>query len=127
MMIKAPEYYRKKNKKNIWCEIDTLIKKAPFTRFGGKNPTDCGKRGIKQSLIVDRKGEPLFIGVTPANKHDSKIFESALSKMKKSKQVRIMAADRSFDENLLRSIAKRKNIALIPSPNKHRNKEKKQI
>jgi len=124
MMVKAREFYRKKNKKNIWYAIDTLIKKAPFARLGGKNPTDRGKRGIKQSLIVDRKGAPLFVGVAPANKHDSGIFKETVSKMRRSKQIRIIAADSAFDVKDLRSYAKSKNIALIASPNKRRNKEK---
>jgi len=124
MMVKAREYYRGKNKKNIWYAIDTLIKKAPYAKFGGKNPTDRGKRGIKQSMIVDRNGAPLFIDVAPANRHDSKLFKDVVSKMRKSKRVRIIAADSAFDVQMLRTYSKKKNIALIASPNKRRNKQK---
>lgn len=124
MMVKAREYYRRRNSKNIWYAIDTLIKKAPFAKFGGKNPTDRGKRGIKQSLIVDRRGAPLFVDVAPANKNDSGIFKKTVSKMRKSKQIRIMAADSAFDVKDLRSYAKGKNIALIAAPNKRRDKTK---
>src|SRR5690606_28899135 len=61
MLIKAREYYRKRNSKNNWFVFDTISKKAPFAKFAGKNPTDRGKKGIKHGIIADRKGAPLFI------------------------------------------------------------------
>ncbi len=61
MMVKAREYYRRRNSKNNWYAFDTLSKKSPFAHFSGKNPTDRAKRGIKQSLLVDRKGAPIFV------------------------------------------------------------------
>jgi transposase len=55
MMVKAREHYHKCNKKNNWYAIDTVLKKAPFANFAGKNPTDRAKNGIKETIIVDRK------------------------------------------------------------------------
>jgi len=124
MMVKAREYYRRKNKKNIWYAFDTVIKKAPFAEFGGKNPTDRAKNGIKNSIIVDRKGAPLFVGIAPANKGDAKLYKPLVGKMRKSKKVRIMAGDSAFDVAELRSYSKEKNIALITSPNRRRGKDK---
>ena len=38
--------------------IDTTSSKAPFAKFGGKNPTDRGRNGIKKSVVID-KNEPV--------------------------------------------------------------------
>jgi len=122
MMIKAREYYRKRNSRNIWYALDALLKKAPFARFGGKNPTDRAKRGIKQAILVDRKGAPIFVCVAPANVHDSKLLEPVTKKMRRSKKVRIIAADSAWDSDKARALCKRKNMALIASPNRRRRK-----
>lgn len=37
----------------------------------GPNPTDRGKKGSKIHLIVDRRGLPLSVGISAANRHDS--------------------------------------------------------
>lgn len=124
MIIKAREYYRKRNSKNIWYAFDTTSKKAPFAQFGGKNPTDRAKRGIKHAVLVDRKGAPMYANIAPANKHDSKLFEPTVSVMRKSKNIRIISADSAFDAKRLRSKCKQKNIALIASENQRRKKNK---
>lgn len=41
----------------------------------GPNPTDRGKSGSKRHLIVDRRGVPLVLMVSGANRHDSTLFE----------------------------------------------------
>lgn len=41
----------------------------------GPNPTDRGKLGSKRHLIVDRRGLPLALDVTGANRHDSMVLE----------------------------------------------------
>jgi len=124
MMVKAREYYRIRNKKNIWYSIDTSSKKAPLANFSGKNPTDRAKRGIKHILIVDRKGIPLVAEIAPANTHDSKLLTSVLKTFRKSKKVRILTADSAWDNKESRLKCKKKNIALIASTNKRRNKKK---
>ena len=42
----------------------------------GPNPTDRGKSGTKRHLVVERKGIPLAIRITPANVHDIKMLET---------------------------------------------------
>jgi putative transposase len=123
MMTKAREYYRKRNRKNNWYAFDTISRKAPFANFSGKNPTDRAKRGVKYGILVDRKGAPLFINVTPANMHDSKLLEPIIRQMKKSKKIKIIAADSAFDVKKLYSSSKEKNIALIASFNPRRKKD----
>ncbi len=108
MMVRAREYYRRRNSKNNWYAFDTISKKAPFTKFGGKNPTDRAKRGIKHAILVDRKGAPLFVEIAPANRHNSKLFEPVVTKMNKSKNVRIISTDSAFDVKRLYLLCKKK-------------------
>jgi len=124
IMIKAREYYRRRNSKNNWYAFDTISRKAPFAKFGGKNPTDRAKRGIKHSVLIDRKGAPMFIDIAPANHHDAKLLTAITNQMRKSKQTRILAADSAFDVARLRLMCKEKNIALLAVPNRRRNKNK---
>jgi putative transposase len=124
IIVKAREYYRKRNSKNNWFAFDTISKKAPFAKFAGKNPTDRGKRGIKHTVLVDRQGAPLFVGVAAANRHDSKLFEPIVFQLKQSKNTRIIAADSAFDVKKLYLQCKQKNIALVASSNPRRDKNK---
>jgi transposase len=123
MLIKAREYYRRRNNRNNWYAFDTISKKAPYAQFGGNNPTDRAKRGIKHSILVDRKGAPIYVNIAPANRHDSQLLNPILKNMRRSKKVRIIATDSAFDVALLRSLCKKKNIALIASPNVRRRKD----
>lgn len=122
MMVKAREFYRKRNSKNNWFAFDSISKKAPFAKFGGKNPTDRAKRGIKHAILVDRKGAPLFVNVAAANTHDSKLFKPVVCNLNRSKQTRIIAADSAFDVKCLYSFCKNKNLALVASLNPRRKK-----
>ena len=123
IMTKAREHYRKRNSKNNWYAFDTILRKSPYANFGGKNPTDRAKRGIKEGILVDRKGAPLFVHVTVANTHDSKTLQPILDQMNKSKKTRIIAADSAFDAKFLYSLCKEKNIALVASINPRRKKD----
>lgn len=123
MLIKAREYYRKRNSRNIWYALDTTLKKAPFAKCGGKNPTDRAKRGIKHVMIVDRKGAPLYVDIAPANKHDSKVVDSVLNQMRRSKKIRILTADSAFDANKIKKQCKLMNIALLAATNPRRRKD----
>ncbi|QOK93665.1 IS5 family transposase (plasmid) [Ralstonia pseudosolanacearum] len=49
--------------------------KPPGGEQTGPNPTDRGKLGSKRHLVVDRRGVPLALIVTGANRHDSVVFE----------------------------------------------------
>ena len=73
-------------------------------------------------MIVDRKGAPIFVSVAPANVHDSKLLEQTTQKMRRSKRVRIITTDSAWDSKKARDHCKKKNIALIASPNRRRRK-----
>jgi transposase len=122
MMIKARSHYQRRNSKNNWYAFDTILKKAPFAQFGGKNPTDRAKHGIKQGILVDRKGAPLYVYITSANAHDSGALKPVIDQMRKSKNIRIVASDSAFDAKKLYSLCKEKNIALVANINPRRNK-----
>lgn len=122
MIKEARKYYQSRNSRNNWFAFDTNSKKAPFAKFAGKNPTDRAKHGIKDVILVDRKGAPLYVNVTSANVHDSQLFEPIIKNMKISKNIRIICADSAFDVKKLYELCKSKNIALIASPNPRRKK-----
>ena len=44
----------------------------------GPNPTDRGKQGTKHHLVVDGQGTPLAAVLSGANRHDSKLLETAV-------------------------------------------------
>lgn len=44
----------------------------------GKSPTDRGKPGTQRHGVVDRRGIPLAIGLTAANRPDATVFEALL-------------------------------------------------
>jgi transposase len=44
----------------------------------GPNPTDRGKPGTKRHIVSDRRGTPLAVVVTGANRHDSAVFEALI-------------------------------------------------
>jgi putative transposase len=105
-----------------WYALDTSSKKAPFAVCGGKNPTDRGKRGIKQIFIVDRAGAPIAVGIAPANRHDSKLLEPMLQHYTPTEKPVILATDSAWDADKLRKFCVKKNIALIAATNKRRKK-----
>lgn len=124
LMAKARELYEANNSENNWFAVDSIAKKAPFAQFGGKNPTDRGKNGIKETILVDRRGAPLFLHVTSANTHDSKLLEPILNQLPSSENIRIIAADSAFDVKKLYQFCTAKNMALIASINPRRNKKR---
>ncbi|WP_431021452.1 IS5 family transposase, partial [Chromobacterium phragmitis] len=52
------------------------VAKPPGGQETGPNPTDRGKCGSKRHIIVDRRGLPLALSITGANRHDSMVFET---------------------------------------------------
>jgi putative transposase len=62
-----------------WQSADGRLGKA---RFGGdkvgKNPTDRGKNGTKQSILVDRDGGPLGAVIAGANVNDHRLLKETI-------------------------------------------------
>lgn len=117
------EYFLNQEIKN-WLSFDTCSRKSPRLIRSGKCPTDRGKRGVKIALMVDQKGKPLFIDVTPANRHDSKTLLPVINQMQ-NKDIKILTADSAFDVKKLRQECRKQNIILLASTNKRRKKNAK--
>ena len=124
MNIARAEYSKSQGEDWQWFAVDASFSKAPLAHeWSGKNPTDRGKKGVKKSIIVDQNGAPLAICVGPANVHDSKYLLPTINQLNRvfSKPA-ILAADSAYDAEILRKECAKKNIALLASTNKRKNK-----
>ena len=120
----ARKYYMQKKKHKSWYAFDALVKKAPLANFSGRNPTDRGKNGVKQTILVDENGAPLYVDLAPANVHDSKLLKPMIQTLRKSKTIRTLAADSAFDAKFLYECCSQKNIKLDAATNVRRNRNK---
>ncbi|MBA3953884.1 IS5 family transposase [Candidatus Dependentiae bacterium] len=108
---------------------DTASIKAPFAKFGGKNPTDRAKNSVKKGIIIDWNRIILSILVEPANIHDSKLLLPHIENLKKflNNKPKFMATDSAWDVKKLLSELVKSNRALHAAKNVRRNKLKKKI
>jgi putative transposase len=105
---------------------DTSSVKAPFAQFGGKNPTDRAKNGVKKGIVIDWNRIILSILIESANKHDSKLLVPHIKNLKKFlNKPKVMATDSAWDVEQLRKNLAHENLALLASTNVRRNKSKK--
>lgn len=106
---------------------DASSSKAPFANFGGKNPTDRAKQGIKKSLVIDYNRIILSVIVDAANVHDSKLLlphAKMLCKFVSPKKAISMLADAAFDVEFLRRELVKHNIVLLASSNLRRSRNR---
>jgi putative transposase len=62
-----------------WQSADCRLGKARFGgRKVGKNPTDRGKAGSKQSVLVERDGGPLGVALAAANVNDHLVLKETI-------------------------------------------------
>ena len=111
-----------------WFAIDGSHHKAPFAKWGGKNPTDRARNGIKVHLIVDWQGAPLECMFGPSNQHDSKQFKNLTTQFSTKfppTKPTILAGDSAYDAHQLRVDATSNGYILMASVNKRRNKERR--
>src|SRR5690606_19454555 len=63
-----------------WQAADSKMVPAPLGgQQTGANPIDRGKLGTKRHLLIDRRGVPLSVHITGANRHDIKGLEPLLT------------------------------------------------
>jgi len=68
------EYDAKRGILWLWQALDSAMTKAPLGgKATGKNPTDRAKSGTKRHIVTDRRGAPLSLCVTGANRHDKRM------------------------------------------------------
>jgi transposase len=122
ILAKIRDYYLANNQENIWYAIDANHAKAPFAYFSGKSPVDRGKRGVKKTVLVDRKGAPLVVKVGSGNIHDSQFFAQTIASLPRKEKVQILVADSAYDCKKFRKLCSKKRIAFIASTNRRRKK-----
>ena len=65
-----------------WMAIDSSLHKAPLGgKKTGPNPTDCGKGGVKRSLLTEARGISVVLVMKGANRHNMNLTESILRSM----------------------------------------------
>ena len=107
---------------------DTSSVKAPFAKFGGKNPTDRAKNGVKEGIIIDWNRIILSVLIAPANQHDSKLLLPHIENIKRFlDRPKVMSTDSAWDSKKLRKTLAEINLALHASTNVRRNKSKRKI
>ncbi len=86
-----------------WQAIDSKLVPAPLGgEKTGRNPTDRGKLGSKRHILVDARGAPLAIVISPANAHDKTcVLEvlDAVSVPRPQRKYRVhhLCADKGYD------------------------------
>lgn len=107
---------------------DTSSSKAPFARFGGKNPTDRAKNGVKKGIVIDMNTIILSVLVDAANTHDSKLLMPHIPKLKRFlSSPKVMGTDSAWDVKKLYKELAKENIALHAATNIRRDKSKRKI
>jgi putative transposase len=107
---------------------DTSTVKAPFAKFGGKNPTDRRKNGVKKGIVIDMNKIILSVLIDSANRHDSKLLMPHIVHLERFlDKPKVMATDSAWDVEKLRKDLAKKNIALHAATNVRRNKSKRKI
>ena len=107
---------------------DTSSAKAPFAKFGGKNPTDRSRNGIKKCLVIDWNRIILSIIIDSANKHDSKLLIPHIKNIQRFlDKPKVIATDSAWDVKKLRKELAQLNLALHASTNVRRDKYRKKV
>jgi len=91
--------------------IDVSSSKAPLALFGGKNPTDRSKNGVKRSIVIDFNRIVLSVVIGSANTHDSKFFKTNVDQIKKytSSNPKVLIGDSAYDIKKLYKLATQHN------------------
>ncbi|WP_394064375.1 IS5 family transposase [Xanthobacter autotrophicus] len=84
----------------------------------GPNPTDRGKRGTKRHIVVDRRGLPLAVVLTGANRHDSMALTTVVDAIQPVRQRRgrprkrpqKLHADKGYDFDRCRKDLRKRGI-----------------
>ncbi len=103
--------------------FDCAHTKAPLGgQATGISPVDRRKLGTKRSILTDKNGIPLAIGVAAANTHDSKICISTVSNIVYNRQppFKTIELDAAFDAAHIRKSLVALGYHCRISPNKRR-------
>jgi transposase len=104
--------------------FDCAHTKAPLGgQATGISPVDRRKIGTKRSVLADKNGIPLAIGVTGANTHDSKVCVSTVSDIVYNRQppFKTIELDAAFDAAHIKKSLATLGYYCRVSPNKRRS------
>lgn len=105
---------------------DTSSAKAPFAKFGGKNPTDRGRNGVKKGIVIDINRIILSVLVAAANRHDSSMLIPHIPNLRAFlSSPKVMSTDSAWDVKKIYKELAKENIALNAATNVRRNKLKR--
>ena len=84
----------------------------------GPNPTDRGKPGTKRHVVVDRRGTPLGLRLSAANRHDSMMLASTLDAVPgvrhgrgwPRKRPKKLHADKAYDHRRCRAECRARSV-----------------
>lgn len=95
------KFYHKRRKIGWkWQAIDGKNCPAPLGgEQTGRNPTDRGKRGSKIHILVDKRGAPLSVEISAANRHDKCVLEEVVLSIvvERPETEQHLCADRGYD------------------------------
>ncbi|MDI4655129.1 IS5 family transposase [Xanthobacter autotrophicus] len=104
-----------------WSRASVDSSSVPAKKGGdaiGPNPTDRGKRGTKRHIVVDRRGLPLAVVLTGANRHDSMALTTVVDAIQPVRQRRgrprkrpqKLHADKGYDFDRRRKDLRKRGI-----------------
>ena len=124
--INLKKYLRKSRKKFLkYLSIDSsFIENKGGINGLGRNIYYKNKKGRKITAIVDSKGIPLSVCLSPGNKHDCTIFKENKNMISKAyNQNLYYMADKGYDSEEIRNILRAKGyIPIIPKRKTKKNK-----
>lgn len=127
IMCCLARYYSKKRKvKWKWQSLDSKSCPAPLGGEGtGRNPTDRGKRGSKLHLLVDKRGAPLSVIITGANRHDKTAAIDVLVAVvaERPSKLQHLCADSAYDSADIRDFVTLEGYTPHIKANKRRGKQ----
>lgn len=120
-------YGKKREIKWRWQACDSKSCASPLGRDGtGRNPTDRGKHGSKIHLLVDKRGAPLSIVITGANRHDKTAAVDLIVSVviKRPNKEQHLCADKAYDATDVREFATLEGYTPHIKPNPRNSKRK---
>lgn len=101
ILTEMVKFYQKRRKIGWkWQAIDGKNCPAPLGgEQTGRNPTDRGKRGSKIHILVDKRGAPLSVEISAANRHDKCAVEEVVLSIvvERPDSEQHLCADRGYD------------------------------
>ena len=106
LMRRLVKVYGKKRKvKWKWQALDSKSCASPLGREDtGRNPADRGKRGSKIHLLVDKRGAPLSVVISGANRHDKTAAIDLIISIvvERPSKMQHLCADKAYDSTDIR-------------------------